>query len=341
MLLIITDDRRPDLLVSIHVPDDADLDLLSQMVTAEIQVPMDQQELYHDGKKIAANALISQNIRDGDIILCKRKQISARDIPNDISPEGLLDLVQRNPQLQEQIARSDRELAEALASRNVANVRLLLMGRMMARHKVEYEQKQEMNQIYSNPDSAESQAKIAEAIRQQNVQASMEVAMEEIPESFARVVMLYVDIEINGSPIKAFVDSGAQSTIMSVNCVERCNLMRLVDKRYAGIAKGVGTSKIIGRIHIAQMKIGKTFLPISITVLESNDIDFLFGLDTLRRHRCCIDLSSNMLRLSDGADQVPFLSEKDLPYNARGTTLEEAHGGGDETAMEDYADVKG
>ena len=53
-------------------------------------------------------------------------------------------------------------------------------------------------EIIENPDDPENQAYIHEQVRLQNVQANMETAMEELPEGFGRVCMLYVNVEING-----------------------------------------------------------------------------------------------------------------------------------------------
>lgn len=111
--------------------------------------------------------------------------------------------------------------------------------------------------------------------------------------------------------------SGAQATIISKACAERCNILRLLDTRFAGTAQGVGTAKIHGRIHMALLTLGGEIFEVSFIVMDaiSSGYDMLLGLDMLRKHQACIDLKHNCLRI--GSAEVPFLAEKDVPRHMR------------------------
>lgn len=61
--------------------------------------------------------------------------------------------------------------------------------------------------------------------------------------------------------------------------------MRLVDTRFAGTVVGVGTSKVVGRVHIAPIRIGAHYYSSSFTIVENDGLEFLLGLDMLRKHQ--------------------------------------------------------
>eukprot|EP00741_Cyanophora_paradoxa_P010092 tig00020515_g9770.t1 len=166
-----------------------------------------------------------------------------------------------------------------------------------------------------SPEELAAQRRIEEEIRRRNIDANLEAAYEVSPESFVKLNMLYIDVRVNGTPVKAFVDTGAQTSVMSLPCAQRCGLARLIDNRFQGVARGVGMARIIGKVHLSDLKFGETILPASFTILEDPSIDLLFGLDLLMKFRMTIDLERMELRM--GRERVRFLHESELPLSAR------------------------
>ncbi|EPQ01864.1 Protein DDI1 like protein 1 [Myotis brandtii] len=244
------------------------------------------------------------------------------------SPALIRSLLLSNPHDLSLLKERNPPLAEALLSGNLETFAQVLTEQRQERARRE----QEKLRLYSaDPFDLEAQARIEEEIRQRNIEENMNIAMEEAPESFGQVAMLYINCRVNGHPMKAFVDSGAQMTIMSQACAERCNIIRLVDRRWAGIAKGVGTQRIIGRVHLAQIQIEGDFLQCSFSILEEQPMDMLLGLDMLRRHQCSIDLKRNVLVIGTTGTQTPFLPEGELPPCAK---LVSGHGQDESTDKE-------
>ncbi|XP_058258437.1 protein DDI1 homolog 2 isoform X2 [Hemibagrus wyckioides] len=271
----------------------------------------------------------SQNPRAAQTPLAASPASSPQGLDN---PALLRDMLLANPHELSLLKERNPPLAEALLSGDLEHFMKVLQEQQQERARREQER---IRLFTADPFDLEAQAKIEEDIRQHNIEENMTIAMEEAPESFGQVVMLYINCKVNGHPVKAFVDSGAQMTIMSQACAERCNIMRLVDRRWAGIAKGVGTQKIIGRVHLAQVQIEGDFLPCSFSILEDQPMDMLLGLDMLKRHQCSIDLKKNVLLIGTTGTETRFLPEGELPDCARLAYGPEAR---EDTRPEEIAD---
>lgn len=113
---------------------------------------------------------------------------------------------------------------------------------------------------------------------------------------------------MNGFVIPAIIDTGAQITVMSDSCAKRCRIYGNIDKRFAGKAFGVGSSDILGRIDGLNMRVGPVSFQSRVSVLNNAGVDFLIGLDFLKRFRCEINMKENnlILQVRDKRIRVPF-----------------------------------
>ncbi|KAG0227249.1 DNA damage-inducible protein 1 [Actinomortierella wolfii] len=314
-----------------------ELENIKALLEAETGVPADDQRLFYNNVELTdpKATLQTYNVNQDDIIELRRvstarvaRRPQAGALAGNVHPgqisqgggnahdaEQIRQHVLSDPALLAQLRERQPQLAEA-AVNNPSRFHALIRELDEQRRAAEQQRMLEIQALNDNPFDIEAQQRIEEAIRLENVAANLEAALEYNPEAFGRVTMLYIEVEVNGHPVKAFVDSGAQATIMSPQCAEACGIMRLVDKRFAGVARGVGVAKILGRVHSAQIRVGRDlFLACSFTIMEGKDVDLLFGLDMLKRHQACIDLKKNALIIND--TEIRFLSEHELPQNAK------------------------
>ncbi|CAK4030846.1 DNA damage-inducible 1 [Lecanosticta acicola] len=305
---------------------------LKGFVAAETNIPHDHQQFFFNNQVVQGDnkTLQEAGIKDGDMIAMLMRQPQQQNnmgsqrrpqqqqqrrggAPN--SPEEIetarLSLL-GNPGAIAQMRQQRPALADAI--HDSSRFREVWMEMIREDENRERERMEQMRLLNEDPFNIEAQRKIEEMIRQESVQENLQFAYEHSPEVFGRVTMLYIPVQVNKHPVSAFVDSGAQTTIMSPSCAESCGIMRLIDKRYSGIAKGVGTAQILGRVHSAPITIGNSTMSCSFTVMEGKDVDLLLGLDMLKRFQATIDLKQNKLIFGDD-NEVAFLGEADIPKN--------------------------
>lgn len=341
MQLLVTFESNEQFL-TLDVGIDMTLPDLMGLIEIEGEIPANKQIIYFQNKQLTPNptdTLTTYGMADGDMILVRSKDVineilaqerhamgassyagsSSEDIDvngDNFNETNLYQGIEQvriqmlsNPTIKSGVLQSYPQLGDKINDVQAFRAEMVKIER--ERYIEEKKRKAALKKLQDDPYDPESQQIILNNIRADAITENFNIAMEENPEVFTSVSMLFIEIKVNGKSVKAFVDSGAQATIMSPECAEACNLSHLIDKRFQGIAMGVGTAKILGRIHTAPILVGEALLAASFTVMEGKNVDFLLGLDLLKKYQAQIDLKENKLRISNV--EVPFLPENQIP----------------------------
>ena len=141
------------------------------------------------------------------------------------------------------------------------------------------------------------------------------------------------------TPIAAYVDTGAQVTVISASAARRAGILHLMDRRYAGRATGVGHCRVLGRIparHVYFL-LGDDEVSCdegnnakhegtvqmdgpALTVLEgtvTKGVDMLLGLDVLQDWDAEIRMGSNKsitVKKKEGRNKLKGGSSIVIPF---------------------------
>lgn len=332
-------------ILSVDIPDSMKLGDFKAYIMAETEISPQEQVLKHNAKSVSETekSLEELGIKDEDLILVSKRQVRSSETGTsdssvsegtaalDLQVEGMRHQFLNNGVLREQLRQSN-PLLHSLLDRP-SEFKNAVMGSLQHLQGEgvggpSYSNQEEFRRLEQNPDDPESQARIFEMIRQQQVDENMQLAYDILPESFTSVNMLYIKIKVNGVEAQAFVDSGAQTTIISPKLAEKCGISRLIDKRFVGEARGVGSQRIEGKIHSVPIRIGdsQADIPCSFIVMDTS-VDLLFGLDMLRRHKCVLDLQRDVLVVG-GNIETRFLHEQEIQSDIFGSSSRSFQGAG-------------
>ncbi|THU89865.1 snare binding protein, partial [Dendrothele bispora CBS 962.96] len=300
----------------LEIDEGMELENVMAILEAESGIPPAEQSITYEGRDLSnpKATMRELGVANHAMLTLRRKVVTPAGGYTEQDAEMMRLQLLGDPELMRQLRETQPEIAHA-AQHDPPRFAELLRQTRERQHEAELAQQREIESLNADPYDIEAQRRIEEAIREKAVMENLQHAFEYSPEFFAKVQMLYVDVEINGHPVKAFVDTGAQQTTMSPDCAESCNIMRLLDRRFGGIARGVGTAAILGKIHSCQLKVADLFLPCSINIIEDRSVDFILGLDMLKAHQACLDLKKGVLRIQNR--EIPFLSEHELPQRVR------------------------
>jgi len=113
-------------------------------------------------------------------------------------------------------------------------------------------------------------------------------------------------------PISAFLDTGAQVTVMTYNAAKRAGIAHLIDTRYSGHACGVAgvSCRVLGRIPANSVSfildkdsvvdVSPAITVLEDRIMEGDTVDMLLGLDVLEDWQAMVCLRDRTLTVRNG-----------------------------------------
>ena len=124
-------------------------------------------------------------------------------------------------------------------------------------------------------------------------------AYQEIPEFFFPKKMIFIKGKVNGYDIKFLLDTGAAISVMNTTQAKALKLDHLIDKKYQGKLKGVGSDNIAGRIHYLEILFDFGIVPASFTIGNNDNLEPILGMDFIQSHGLLLDFKKRKVFIGD------------------------------------------
>ena len=113
---------------------------------------------------------------------------------------------------------------------------------------------------------------------------------------------LFFPVQLDGHKINAFVDTGAQSTVLSTSAASALGLTPvLLARDRAAVLRGAGPEQLSGHVHrFARLEIGGEVIrnpEIIIADLKLGDADLVLGIDIVRQRRIWLSYGAQKIFL--------------------------------------------
>ena len=175
-ITVTTEDGR---VASLEVADDETVENVKALVEVELGIAGASQQLIHNGAVALPNAstLQAAGVKDQDMLLVREQGLESLPLNN---PAAMVQMLRGNPALLQKLRETNADLAAACEAGDVARVRAVLLQVQLANGAAQKaaETLEQARLAAADPFDMEAQARIAENIQRENVNANMEQAME-------------------------------------------------------------------------------------------------------------------------------------------------------------------